>query len=140
MPWFRYKRRGLHDLPVEKFRLGCQGKWSTAIEFLIDSGAAVSFIPRKYVRWVPGLDERAVQATGLVDANGRAMTGVPVDFKIELVRGPGELAVEERIWVSNSGTWPLLGQSWFELMGVNFQNFPGTRRFAIYPPPSHALF
>ena len=136
MPWFKYQRRCGHYLPVVMIRLGYDGKWSQPIEFLIDSGASMSFMPRRCVQaWIPALQTRQAQNTGLVDASGRSMEGVPEDFELELVSKPGEMNVKEQIWVTDGGRWPLLGQSWFEKIGVTFQNFPNRRRFALYPPP-----
>ena len=88
---------------------------------------------------VPDLDQRSLENTPLVTADGNRLQGVPVDFEMELIGAPTQFHTQENILVLESGTWGLLGQTWFERIGANFQNFPGTRdgrRFALYLCPA----
>jgi hypothetical protein len=142
MPWFPYKPAGDGLMPGLNAHLVREKIRSITIPFLIDSGAAISTVPRCYVGSlitdVRGAEE---QDSGAKDAGNKPVKGVPVEFEVEI---PGLPVTRERIWVcSTDSYWGLLGQTWFEKFGVNFENFPcgpGERRFALYacpwPPPS----
>jgi hypothetical protein len=92
------------------------------------------------------LSELSEQPTGIKGIGGSIVQGIPLDVEITILgvanagsdRDIPELSgIRERIWLYD-GNWPLLGQTWFEKVGVNFQNFqsgPRSRRFGLYACP-----
>jgi hypothetical protein len=121
-------------MPVVEICLSLDGDVSFPIQFIVDSGAAVSTVPRNRVNYMH-LPAGAEEDTGLRDANGRPIVAAPVEFEV-ILRGMDLPRVRERIWVMPAGDWGLLGQTWFEHFAVHFQNFPTTvegRRFHVHP-------
>lgn len=128
-------------MPMVRGRLFRGGRASVAIKFLIDSGAAMTLVPRTLVGSSLGdlsaCPEQSLRARG---ADGSALRGVPLSAEISLLDGPALPVVRERVWIYG-GPWALLGQTWLEKVGVHFQNFPASprgRRFALYPCPWQA--
>jgi hypothetical protein len=137
MPWFDYRPTRGRPMPVLNIVLQLADDQSYPIDFIVDSGAAICAVPRVRVQYMlmrlPQLPDE--QDTGLVDANGNAVRGAPIDFDVR-VRGADLPSVRERIWVTPTGDWGLLGQTWFERFVVHFHNFANTqkgRRFYVHP-------
>lgn len=105
-----------------------------ARQVLIDSGAAILVGP---LAWCPkSLRDRPVEYTGASDAQDNKLNGIRGDVWVELKGLPKFEAV---MWFCKSVSIPLIGQAFaFEVLGVNFQNFPGRqegRRYALYEAP-----
>ncbi len=124
-----------------KLLFGGQPVLST-IKCIVDTGASISLLPRH-----PSIDialgallnipERSV---GVNNASGKPMSGIPIEFEVQLVMAPHSLAVQERFWVCNNAAFALLGQTWLEKIGAHFQNFPNglyKRQFKLYKNPHH---
>jgi hypothetical protein len=140
MAWFPFTtiQGGLKQAEV-RVRLELGARRSSTIKFLVDSGAALSMVPQSYVTDL--LRDTSVgpeQNLPVQDASGKWLQGRPFNLRVLLLDAPVFPATEERIWVSASVRWPLLGLTWFKGVGVHFQNFPGGprgQRFALYPCP-----
>lgn len=138
--WFPMRRvRGGHHQPILSLHLRCNGMRSRRpYDFIVDSGASVSFAPLRYMR---GLDpdhfevlrQQTPQQSGLLGASGAPLRGHPVAVELDV---PRLGAVRDRIWFSDQLHFGLLGMSdWFEQVGVKFENFasaPTGRRFGLH--------
>jgi hypothetical protein len=131
MPWFRYESVRGSSVPWVRARLSQGGHKSVIIKFLVDSGAAMSFVPRGLVgRTFGDLSSYQEESTGAKGVDGNWLRGIPLELDISVVdrdihgRPVPELsAIRERVWI-HQGPWALLGQTWLERVGANFQNFP----------------
>lgn len=138
--WFKLRRLsgGLYA-PFVTVTLGLASKTSGQMDFLVDSGASRSLVPRNAVFDLLSREEAPPEAaSSLQDASGKPLKGLDIDFDVAIV-GAGRLpVVRERILVGRDIKWAVLGMSWFEKTGVHFQNFPerpGGRQFALYTCP-----
>ena len=139
MPWFKHENMGGGYMPTLRVRLGRASANSQPIKFIVDSGAAKSLVPRGLVlSLIQDLAEEPEQPTGLLDASGKDLMGLPVDFHLRLADAVDFPVLCERIWVARGLRWSLLGQTWLEQVGANLQNFakgPRGRSFALYRCP-----
>ncbi len=138
-PWFKYERTGSGYAPFVRTSLSVGATEVGPLPFLIDTGAAFSFVPRFLVRkLLVGLPEQEEQPSGANDASGNPIWGLPVEVGIRLMDARKFPKIRERIWVSRTVSWQFLGQTWLEKLGAHFQNFPESsqgRRFALYLSP-----
>jgi hypothetical protein len=137
---FRYRSVGEGFMPVVEGHVMRNTRKSIPINFIVDSGAVLTSVPRSYVgsliQDLHGPDED----TGARDANGKPLLGLPVEFEIQVTGLP---VTCQRVWVCRGESrWGLLGQTWLESFGARFANFPSApdgRQFALYrspwPPP-----
>jgi hypothetical protein len=123
--------------------LGIQGKTSNPIQFLVDSGASRSILPRYYVASLLSQGKALTEAdSALQDAAGRPVKGLEVDFDVSIVGTRLLPVARERVLVGRDIKWAVLGMTWFEKVGVHFQNFPRRpygRKFALYACPFEAM-
>lgn len=146
-PWLGYQRLRSGHVPMLSARLS-MGTVSTdgPVPFLLDTGASFSFVRPCYVRKLLAnlpKAQQVAQSTGLQDAQGKAMWGVPLDVGVCLAQARGFPEVRERIWVCERAAFDLLGQTFLERVGAHFQNFPESphgRRFSLYLSPYAAGF
>ncbi|MCC6558052.1 MAG: hypothetical protein IT372_34325 [Polyangiaceae bacterium] len=107
--------------------------------FIVDTGSSFSFVQRFEVRkLLEGLPEQKEQWTGAEDANGRKMMGIPLDVGMRLVDARRFPEVVERIWVTRTGNFNLLGQTFLEKVSGHFMNFPESpygRQFSLSLSP-----
>jgi hypothetical protein len=83
MPWFKHENMGGGYMPTLRVRLGRASANSQPIKFIVDSGAAKSLVPRGLVlSLIQDLAEEPEQPTGLLDASGKDLMGIPVDFHL----------------------------------------------------------
>ena len=127
---------GLHA-PMVTTRLKFGDKTTSKIKFVVDSGASLSMVPRHLISDLFRLEDfPAENESGLLDASGKALKGVFMDFDV-VIEGASRLPeTHERFLVCRNIRWSLLGMTWFEKLGVHFRNFPHVpqgRRFALYP-------
>lgn len=138
MPWFKYVEYKWGHVPEITVRLSRHGKRKPC-SFLVDTGASQSFVPRHLVlSLIEDTLGQKEQSSGAKSATGGGIDGIPLDFCIDIPSVAGFPQTSERIWVVGCGDWGLLGQTWLEKIGANFQNFPGGsegRRFALYKNP-----
>jgi len=130
---------GGHHQPIMSAHLEWNGKRSRRpYDFIVDSGASVSFAPLRYMRGIDPayfeqLRQKAPQPSGLLGASGAGLRGHPVDVDVQV---PRLGVVSDRIWFSSELRFGLLGMSrWFEQVGVKFENFPKgstERRFGLH--------
>lgn len=136
MPWIEYSKTRTGAMPVVSAKLAMGSDVSFPIKFLVDSGASISTVPRNRVAYMLTGVSDVERDSGCVDANGKPIMGVPIEFSVIL--GHTDIPqTTERIWVMPAGDWPLLGQTWFERFALRFHNFsaaPKGRRFAIQAP------
>ncbi len=136
MPWFKYEQcSGGEQIALVSTRLKLGEKTSPPLKFLVDSGASRSLVPRCLLSSILPSEDSPEQDIGIVDASGKALKGLPLSFDVTIIGGPGVRVIRERIWVCKNITWSILGLTWFEGVGVHFQNFPNApygRRFALY--------
>ncbi len=108
------------------------------IDFLVDSGASRSLVPRFLVSdlFAPALLHAPTEAASdMKDASGKCLQGFDIDFDIKVSGAPALPVAHERVFVGRDLKFPVLGMSWFEKVGVHFQNFPDAprgRQFALY--------
>lgn len=95
---------------------------ASAVTFLVDSGASLSFVARSDVQAMLSPAELAAgeQPSALVDAQGRPLEGLPVDFEV-VVGGLPTVLVP--IWVSRGVARNMLGLTFFEHLNVTFLNW-----------------
>lgn len=108
------------------------------IDFLVDSGASRSVVPRFMVSDLFAsvlLQAPAEVASDMKDASGKSLRGFDMDFDIKVSGAPALPIAHERVFVGSDLKFPVLGMTWFEKVGVHFQNFPDAprgRQFALY--------
>jgi hypothetical protein len=136
MGWLAYTAMPGGAMPVVEVILALGNAESYPIRFIVDSGAAASIVPRERLTYIPEAVAGAPTDTGLLDAHGKSIRGVRVEFDVR-IREPGIPRTREWIWVVPGAGFALLGQTWFERFTVRFHNFPSAlkgRRFCIHPP------
>jgi hypothetical protein len=123
--------------PYVTTTLALGDKKSRKIDFLIDSGASRSLVPRFYVSDLLQLEFAPTEVESeLRDAAGKPLKGIDIDFDVAVLNAPGLPVTHECVLVGREIKWPVLGMTWFENVGVHFRNFPlppDGRRFALYP-------
>ena len=128
-----------HYSPMVTLTLGLNGQTSQKFDFLVDSGASRSLMPRRHVsRLLQGQLVPPETDTALQDASGKRLQGVEIDLDVRVVGSNQLPIIRERFVVGSGIRWAVLGTTWFEKMGVHFRNFPHTpqgRRFALYAGP-----
>lgn len=143
MAWFQYEKMGSGLMPVIGVQLvpeWAADDWgSFQIKFLVDSGAAYSMVPQYYVMdLIRDRLHESERYIGIKGVSGGDLKGRLILFRMR-IPNVGKLGeIVEPIWVCRNLTWPILGQTWFEKFGANFQNFPGgpnKRQFGLYKNP-----
>lgn len=139
-PWLAYQRWSTGHVPVLTARLAMGAVVTDSpIPFILDTGSSFSFVRSCYVRkLLEGLPELREQQTGARDAQGKMMSGVPLDVGVRLVDAQAFPEIRERVWVSSQAKFDLLGQTFLEKVGAHFQNFaesPRKRCFSLYLSP-----
>jgi hypothetical protein len=134
---FQYRERaGGHYTPVVDVTLKMQDFMTPALEFVVDSGCCLSLAPSS---WMTGWGSLPPEEdTLLLDAHGQPIKGSPLWLDIEVSKLP---PLRERVYFSPKFRWGLLGQSWFEKVGVHFENFPSadSRWFELFLPEPQQL-
>jgi hypothetical protein len=138
--WFKCREvQGRLYAPFVTATLEFGDKKSRRIDFLIDSGASRSMVPRYYVADLFELHEAPAEVESeLRDAGGRALKGLDIDFNVAIAGAGGLPATHERLLMGRDIKWAVLGMTWFEKVGVHFRSFPRApsgRQFALYPCP-----
>ncbi len=138
--WFKYREvAGKIYAPYVTATLEFGGKKSRRIDFLIDSGASRSFVPRFHVADLFELHLAPAEIESeMRDVGGRPVKGLDIDFNVTIVGASRFPVTHERFLMGRDLKVPVLGMTWFEKVGVHFQNFkdrPRGPQFALYPSP-----
>lgn len=139
-PRIKYQHWGTGYVPVLNVNLSRGGVVADRpIQFLVDTGSSFSWVRRFHVRkLLTGLPEQDEQWTGAKDVHGAKMMGIPLDVGVRLVDARKFPEVLERIWITRTGEFDLLGQTFLEKVGGHFMNFPESpqgRQFSLSLSP-----
>lgn len=118
-------------------------------QFTLDTGAVKSVAPLSVAASLLGESISSLRSrlkpAGLYDVHGKELEGIDLPVTLSLISGDiesGMLDVQETIWFCEAlnlkDKCGLLGQSFFEKLGVIFLNFPHApegRCFGLFRPP-----
>jgi hypothetical protein len=110
--------------------------YTFAFQFLVDSGAQLSFAPKNVIRSIyPEIQDAHEVDSGCLDIQRKPIFGVPLQVQVSI---DGLPPVPQEMWFSNGVMRAVLGHSFFDKVDVRFRYFLPDREFHLESPPNLA--